>query len=83
MWVGVFEGNGGDNGEGAVRFSQMWAGGISRAILQCVQTKQKGYDISSQVIQLSRRPGHPPESKGGSRDSTVFVAMIVVRLASV
>ena len=88
-WIGVFEGNGGDNGdngdngEGTVRFSQMWAEAISRAMLQCVQTKQKAYDLSSQVIQLSRRPGHPPESKGGSRNSTVFVAMTVVRLSSV
>ena len=58
MWLGVLEGNGGDNGEGAVRLSQMRAEGIPRAILQRIQ---KTYCISSQAVQLSRRPGHPLE----------------------
>ena len=79
VWIGVFEGNGGDNGdngEGAVRFSQMWAEVVSRAMRQRIQ---KTYCISSQAVQVSRRHRHPPESKGGSRDSSIFVIMIALR----
>ena len=57
VWIGVFEGNGGDNGEGAVRFSPMRAGAVYRAMLQRIQ---KTYCMSSQAVQVSRRPGHPP-----------------------
>ena len=58
VWMGVFEGNGGDNGEGAVRFSQMRAEAVYPAMLQRIQ---KAYCMSSQAVQLSRRPRHPPE----------------------
>ena len=74
--MGVFDGNGGDNGEGAVRLSQMWAEAVYQAMLQRIQ---KAYCMSSQAVQMSRWPGHQPESKGGSPDARVFVIMIAVR----
>ena len=73
MWIGVFEGNGrdnGDNGEGAVRFSQMRAEAVYQAMLQRIQN---AYCISSQAVQVSRRLGIRQSRKAGP-ETTDFLS---------
>ena len=57
VWIVVFEGCDRDDGEGAVRFSHIWAEAISRAMQQRIQTN-KGI--------LHLQSGRPGEQTGGT-----------------